>query len=297
MSRLLVEEINLGKKMNAVLVLIPILIFFALVTFAALVSAFVRRLGSWNRTYTMVAKRYGGQAYPGYLLSRPSIAFDYGQTSCRVATRKSFRFGEGKMTELVIQWPDKNWPDRKLKLEISSSPIQPAGKWGLTRATQPVEIEGAAFKSKLYISSNRPEVAKRLLTPTVQWQIEQLRRHLGNQQLSISINRGRLLIAKPTFIKDQHLFDDFVRFGLELYDQMVLTECKGIAFVTRDEPTVIDNVTCPICSEPIEQQIVVCVRCKTPHCLDCWQYNGQCATFACNETRYMHADQKSVKLS
>ena len=106
MSKLLIEGVNLGKKMGALIVLIPILIFFALITFAAVVSAFVRRLGGWNRTYTVVAKRYGGQSYAGYLFSRPSIAFDYGQTNCRVATRKSLRFGEGKMTELIIQWPN-----------------------------------------------------------------------------------------------------------------------------------------------------------------------------------------------
>ena len=280
--------------MGALLSLIPIVAFFLLIVIGTIVSAFVRRLGGWNRTYKEVAKRYGGQVYPGYLFSRPSITFDYGRTSCRVATRKSLRFGEGKMTELVAQWPDKHWPDRKMKLEISTNPPQPIRKWSLTRASRPIELEDAPFKSKLYISSDRPEAAERLLTPTVQWQIEQLRRHLGNEQLHITINKGKLSISKPTYIKNQHQFDDFVRYGLELYDQMMLTECKGIEFVAPAEPTVIEEVTCPICSEPIEQQIVVCVRCKTPHCLDCWQYNGQCATFACNETRYVYPGQQTA---
>ena len=62
--------INLRNKMGALLSLIPIVAFFALIVLGTIVSAFVRRLGGWNRTYKEVAKRYGGQVYPGYLFSR-----------------------------------------------------------------------------------------------------------------------------------------------------------------------------------------------------------------------------------
>lgn len=271
--------------MGALMNILPIIIFFGLLIFSSLISAVVRRLSGWNKIYVDVAKRYGGQVYPGYLFSRPSMTFNYGRTTARLVTRKTTRFPECKMTELSV-----NWPDKRFKLEITSSPSVASRTWSLGRASTPVEIVDCPFNSILSIKSNRPELASAMLTKPVQWQIEQLLHHLNNGQLSININKGKLVVSKPTFIKDFHQLDDFVRFSLDMFDQLMLTESHGIEFVTRDEPTIVEDVVCPICSESIAYQTVVCVRCKTPHCLDCWQYNGQCATFACNETRYIRAN-------
>lgn len=279
--------------MGALFGLLPFVVFFGLIVFGVIVSSIVHRLGSWNRIYEKTAKRYAGKVFPGYFLSRPSMSFDYGQSHCRVSNRKTLQFGEGRQTELTLQWPNRHWPDRKFKLDVTSN-LGPEIKrrWQIKRAANsPVTLDDPPFDSKLKITSNNVETAERILTPAVQWQIELLRKHLGNQQLNININRGKLCIAKPTFIKDENMFDDFVRFSLSVYDQMMLTECEGIAFVAESSMQVIEDATCPICSESIEHQIVMCVRCKTPHCLDCWEYNGQCATFACNEVRCVTPDK------
>jgi len=275
-----------GAMMN----IFPIIIFFLLILFSSVISAVVRRLSGWNKVYVDVAKRYGGQVYPGYLFSRPSMTFDYGRTSCRLVTRKTTRFPECKLTELSL-----NWPDKRFKLEIGHNLAVASRKWNLGRASSEVVLDDCPFQTSLSVISNQPELARKMLNKPVQWQIEQLLHHLNNAQLFVSIHKGRMAVAKPSFIKDFHKLDDFVRFSLDLFDQLMLTECQGIEFVSRDEPSVIGEIVCPICSEPITYQTVVCVRCKTPHCLDCWQYNGQCATFACNETRYIHADGQVVK--
>ena len=104
-----------------------------------------------------------------------------------------------------------------------------------------------------------------------------------------------MTVSKPSFIKNFEQLDDFVRLSLSIYDQLMLTECEGIEFMAKDDVTIIDDVTCPICSEAIEYMTVICLRCKTPHCLDCWEYNGQCATFACNEKRYIRPDGEVAK--
>jgi hypothetical protein len=41
---------------------------------------------------------------------------------------------------------------------------------------------------------------------------------------------------------------------------------------------------CPVCREKIEDAPVVCFRCKTLHCLDCWQYNKRCAIYGCGSS-------------
>jgi hypothetical protein len=164
-------------------------------------------------------------------------------------------------------------------------------QWQCGRGVQLVNLPHSNDFSEFCVFSNKPEDACQLLSPGTQWPIKQLA-HLRNpsretpSDLSIAINHGKLTIAKSGFIKDYQMLDDFVRFGLELFDQLMLTTSQGVTFVDDASAVIVDDVKCPICSEVIRHDMVVCVRCKTPHCLDCWQYNGQCATFACQEVRY-----------
>lgn len=260
--------------------------------FGGLFFSILRSLGNWNRVYQRLGKRYAakqskGGVFYGYLLTNPSLAFDYGRTYCHVKNRKSLKFKEGRQTELLMVWPD-----RRFKLEISTSPTR-SRSWG-TGGWKSVELNDPLFEDNFFVSTNQPETAENLLSSGVRWQLEQLRRHTGNLQLVVSINRGTLSISKPGYIKDYQLLDDYIRYSLELFDQMMLGSVEGIEFVRENEATVVSDVKCPICSEEIIHDMVVCTRCKTPHCLDCWQYNGQCATFACSETRFVRVSSMKV---
>lgn len=259
-----------------------------LVTGSILVVGMLHRLSKWNRTYDKLGKRYagtsnklkpnkGGVIYGFPIFARPSLRFDYGRTFCTLRNRKSLRSSRKRQTEISMIWPN-----RKLKLEISTSPVK-SRSWGL----KPVAIEDPGFNDQFYVFSNNEEAAKSLLTQNVQWQLEQLRRLGGDGELIVTLLRANLIVSKPGYIKEYQQLDDFVRFALELFDQMMLVEAEGLEFVNENMATVVADVKCPICSEEINDDVVVCTRCKTPHCRDCWHYNGQCATFACSETRFL----------
>ena len=124
--------------MGALMNLLPIIIFFLLILFSSVISAVVRRLSGWNKIYVDVAKRYGGQVYPGYLFSRPTMTFDYGRTNCRLVTRKTTRFPECKLTELSM-----NWPDKRFKLEISQNASVSTRKQQLMKSSCSVKPMGA----------------------------------------------------------------------------------------------------------------------------------------------------------
>lgn len=265
-----------------ILAVVAIVLVFA-ITF---IAAAFRRISRWNRTYEKLRKRYGGKSAKrggirfGMGFTKPSLTFDYGRTFCSLRNRKSFRSTTGRTTELSMIWPNK-----KFKLEISTSPPR-VRNWG-PGALKQVEVDSPQFQSDFYVCSNQPLLAKRFLNKGVQWQIEQIRRHTGSNEVNISLSRGALVVSKPGYLKDHQPLEDFVRFSLELFDQLMLVNAEGIAFVNDDEASIVGDVKCPICSEEIMQEMVVCTRCKTPHCRDCWQYNGQCATFACSETRFV----------
>jgi hypothetical protein len=44
---------------------------------------------------------------------------------------------------------------------------------------------------------------------------------------------------------------------------------------------------CLICVSTLESDIVLCIRCRTPHHKGCWDYTGECATFACGGRRWI----------
>ena len=90
----------------------------------------------------------------------------------------------------------------------------------------------------------------------------------------------------PTALSEEQQLDDFLRLSLQVIDQLKSAEIRGIEFVNQDKAVVMDDVVCPVCSEAVAGEMVVCVRCKTPHCRECWEYNTCCATFACGEKRY-----------
>ncbi len=266
---------------------------FFVVAIGSLILAIIRRLDLWNRAFEAVHKRYGGQFLRGYFLARPRIRFDYGRSQIRLQNRKSRVFrGHRRLTEMVMTWPDKH-----LALEIATRDSSIAnkrfGRWS-NRNAEDVNIEDQSFAEQVSVKSNDPGATQLMLSNAVRWQIEQLRRHMGNHSLRINLRRGELSIAKPGWIAHPQALEDFVRFGLELFDQMQLTLAEGIEFVNEDFAKLVDDVVCPICSEKIEYEMVVCLRCKTPHCQDCWQYNGQCATFACEETRYIRSNGQIV---
>jgi hypothetical protein len=47
--------------------------------------------------------------------------------------------------------------------------------------------------------------------------------------------------------------------------------------------------TCQVCATPMEERVVWCRRCRTPHHLECWVYTGMCSTFGCREIGYVEA--------
>lgn len=278
--------------------LIVFLLFLAIISVFAAVAAKLRGGSSWSRSYRELSKRYGGyskgfkknarQFATGFGLKKPFLYFNYGRTFCRLRNRKRTEFSTNRSTEMLM-----DWKDRKLQLVVSTR-SQQTQLSVRSNSLRQVFIDQPQFQADFHVSSNRPEVAKRMLNNSVQWQIEELRRHMGKRELLIKIGPGKLLVAKPGYIKGQQDLEDFVRFSLNLFDQLMLVDAQGIEFVNENEASIVSDVKCPICSEEIMQDMVVCTRCKTPHCRDCWNYNGQCATFACSEKRFIATGEVRV---
>ena len=98
---------------------------------------------------------------------------------------------------------------------------------------------------------------------------------------------GRLEILVGGQVWTHEPLQELVRCGLAIYDQLRLNEAEGIDFLDEPEVQPLESVRCRICGDEIHSDLVFCRHCKTPHHLECWQYNGQCSTYACGETRFV----------
>jgi ribosomal protein L40E len=43
------------------------------------------------------------------------------------------------------------------------------------------------------------------------------------------------------------------------------------------------ELICGVCGQAIESDLVRCRKCRSPHHRDCWDYNGRCSTYGCQE--------------
>ncbi|MDA7925959.1 hypothetical protein N9B46_03850 [Mariniblastus sp.] len=244
----------------------------------------LKQFGKWNRVYSQleghfVGKSKTGGATYGWGFVKPTLAFDYGRTSCLLHSQTNSVFKTGKLTQMAMLWPDPN-----LKLQITTlvnSKMERGAKEIL-----PFEFKEIAFNSRFSVRTNQLEAANKALNYNVQSLLIRLLMSTYPHELNISIKRGKLIIQKPGFLKDLLPLDNFIRYSLDIFDQLMLISTDGLDFLNENNATILESITCPICSGRITEQMVLCIRCKTPHCRDCWEYNRQCATFACQGTSY-----------
>jgi hypothetical protein len=261
---------------------ISFIIFLAFVLFVMFqIAGFVRGHGTWTRAFEQLATRYGGWYSAARTTRPPAATFRYRNAEARVKCHRSRRPRGTPETEFRIRWAD-----RSFRMQVV-----PAGQPPQLRSLKhspPCETGDAKFDRQftVYAGIRRREEARSMLTSAVRWHVTQLKNFLEPIPVQIAFHKGWLVVRKKCYIKDERQLDDFVRFCLELYDQFLLALSEGIHFRDDVVMTAVEEVRCPICSSDIESAMVLCVRCKTPHCLDCWQYNGKCGMYACDETRY-----------
>lgn len=263
--------------MECLLGFLVILVIFAVVTgtLARAQSRSARR----RRVYRDVAKRFAGQYLPGGIFGRPGIRFRYGETRALYREARAIAPLQGRCAEMRM-----DWPNARMQMELYRDPdqVSPAG-----HRMQDVGISEHEFKRDYIIGGRDDAETSTLLSEGVRWQLNRLRLMSDDENLLFKIHHGRLTVQKPVKLKRQDELAEFVQMVFELYDQAMLTQVVGIDFLDNGIAQPLEDVICKVCGDAIEHDMVCCGRCKTPHHLDCWTYNGACSVYGCLETRYV----------
>ena len=244
-----------------------------------IVSAALRS-SNWNQAYLQLARQLGAAVIPSGWFGYPLVRLHHvGGERVRIGPFLSRARSRQLYTQVQI-----DWHDAKFQCEIypRTGRIRP-------RRLANVEdtfVSSPHFNSMYQIRSNDSGTADHLLNETVQWQIETLRRYGQVPVIHIYFNYGRLIIAKPEAIRDGQQLATFVELALSFYDQITMTRFDGIDFVETEALVESVEANCMVCGDDINEDLVYCTSCRTPHHRECWLYYGACSTYGCQETTF-----------
>lgn len=247
-----------------------------------------KRSQSRNAVLAPIRQRFGAENMRATQLGefnvfRPKLSFDYGRTMARLLHRGSPWHGGHKQTILETDFA----------LRPSGQRISVVTRVSNDQYASYIKTGDKDFDAAFHVLAMDPALANQLLTDAVKWKMLEIK-SLHRGKVKFEIVNGKLRTSTDDWFKTGQSLLDFVQGGLELFDQLMLHKADGLEFTESNQAAVMEDFRCPICSDDVMHEMVVCKRCKTPHCAECWEYNGKCATFACMEKRYIRVQEQQI---
>jgi hypothetical protein len=263
-----------------------ILGYIALLAVVVAVVAYIQNVGRrLHHTYARVAEQRGGRVIDGGFFGRPMIVFSYRGANVVLDVFTSRRRNTLHYTQLHIDWPDD-----AVRCEVYPEGV--FNRLGKLLGMNDLEIGSPNFDATYIITGNSASRIQELLTPGVQLAIEALRRFRYSRDIYVAFQGGELLIKKQSLFRDYAALQEFIRLGLELFDQASAAGSEGIDFIEGEAGVFsitaasAEPPTCQVCGEAITEAMVTCRSCRTPHHKECWKYYGACSTYGCGQKTF-----------
>jgi hypothetical protein len=232
------------------------------------------RSGRWNQAFAHVAQQYRGSLTSGGWFSEPSVRLLYGASHARLSCYSLPRYGK---TVLQLVMEQREIRSRSEILSRPSTVTLVSGLDGLTE----VELNWGRQFARWEVAAADYDETRQLMTDAVRLALDRLWLHPLPSDTAVSLLPGWIVVRKVWDTPRAADLAQFVELACSLNDQLQLAGAAGIEFVASDEAQIIDQAQCSVCCEPLTGGVVFCVRCKTPHHRECWEYSGGCSTYGC----------------
>ncbi|MEZ6093485.1 MAG: RING finger protein [Pirellulaceae bacterium] len=219
--------------------------------------------------------RYKGRVEGGFW--GPRLQFEYRDLRCFLQNLW-YRSGSRGVTVLTV--------DRiaaPIDLEIVAIELNEHVR--RNRKLLDLKTDDANFDKRFLVRAESQEMIDRIATDEFRWLILEMANRFSGNPIWLRVSRGRWELSIGRHLRSELDLYDFLRLSLGIMDRVHMLEVEGISFSEGNQTTDVDDIVCPVCSGRLGKDVVRCVSCKTLHCRECWEYNGRCAMFACNETR------------
>ena len=275
--------------------LVLVLVLVAAGVVIAVVATKHNRRATVMRSYGRFAEELGGVVRLGGWFERPTIEFRHRGVAARLEVQAAGGNNHrGHYTQLRF-----NWHDPTLRCEVFRAGI--LSRLSRLMGMNDVETGSAQFDAKYAVHGTAPDRIRALMSAGVQVAIDRIQRSLFGGDVYVSWGGGQLVIKKRGYLREYRDVRQFVRLGLDLYDQAASAGDAGITFLDAAEQELAEFVevmdgrtaVCCVCGEEITDRVVHCRSCRTPHHEDCWKYFGACSTYGCGERRFRRPRAKT----
>ena len=239
-----------------------------------------------GRAFQRFADDRRGELQPRELFETPKVSFVHHGARALLSLQEANDSGGALHTQITFTLPE-GWSYR---LEIFPQRL-PA----VASLAGDIAIGDGEFDPRYVVKSNDERFAREFLDGAARQAVEDLRNLLGNDQILVSMNSARLMVRKGTVIASSDDLSVFADLSGRLHDRIELFWQRASGIEILDEqafPAESAPPVCQICGSKIPPESRVnCRRCGTPHHKDCWEFNGQCSTYACGEKRFASTKQ------
>lgn len=245
--------------------------------FAATALLLRARMAAHNRAYRTLAERRGWFADLSSF-RHPVARFRHRGLHGRLTGRHGAPYYPGR-TYLSLQAPEGF--DVHLQAE-NRSPLAPLF------ALRGLAQGGRDFRKAFSVRGDPPGVCERLLGPDVQGRLLALRARMPGTRVRLTLHPRSLSVHVFDVLLTAESLERFADDALLLLDRLVESwrSAGAVSFLEQAEAKAADEAACPICGAALQDPVVWCRSCGTPHHRECWQWNQGCATFACGEKRF-----------
>lgn len=258
---------------SVVLIFAIVVVFVVIVISLANASRMQREL---SQTFSDLARNYGGTMTSATRLKTVFFKKD----NVDFVVRGKYLKGKEVIQIYAI------WHDVRFRAKFFPETLSDAMKKFI--GMQDIQIGNPDFDSRFVVQSNDVVELMDFLRPEVQAAIYSL----GTNAV-LNISGGRAQLDREVKFSDPAMIQSVVRQFVDSYFIMCTSfvDAKTSIEVTAVSLDTTEAV-CMVCGEPINDRRVVCRTCTTPHHRECWEYLGQCSTYACGQTKFrLESDQ------
>lgn len=226
------------------------------------------------------ADRRGGDLAERPLFEPPRVLFVHSASRAVVSLQEGPDGGPN--TQVAFTVP-QGW-DRRL--EVFPGPHRTAGVETLDEHN--VSVGEAAFDARWIVRADDAAFAREFLDERTRKTLEALVELQEGGPVLVSLTPSRLLVRKAGILEPAAALESFVGLAGLIHDRVFFfwQRMSGIEILEEPAPAPGTDPVCRVCGAAIPCEArVVCRRCRTPHHRDCWEFNGQCSTYACGERR------------
>jgi hypothetical protein len=149
-----------------------------------------------------------------------------------------------------------------------------------------VQIGNRGFDNQFAIQTNDTGRARSFLNGRIPSAIQDLAAEVAPEPFGVTFNNGEVHLAVPFIQSSKEKPIQACLALLEVIQQEVgIWSGKAVLDILPAKTTE-DEASCLVCGDLVVKQKVQCLRCRTAHHRECWDYIGHCSVFGCGSKEF-----------